>query len=170
MAGFIGKCKAALLFNFRWFLRIIFETLQSLLNHWVSRVLIKRGIFGGQLCGFVWLGGFWVEEEESAAWAGLWAATLCYLDGQWGVMLKLITWALPWGVASKQQQAVFSQPASFGVLLKTRVVAQFDCKKTIFSGCFYKIVSWGCCYCSKNMAFLSCHSNEFPMWFALDPF
>lgn len=105
VAGFIGKCKPALLtFNFTWLLRMIFETPQSLLNHWVSRVLIKRGIFGGQLCVFVWLGGFWVVEEESympAAWAGLWAATLCYLGGQWGVMQKFITWALPWGVASK---------------------------------------------------------------------
>lgn len=77
---------------------MIFETPQSLLNHWVSRVQIERGIFGCQLCRFVWLGGFWVVEEESympAAWAVLTAATFCYLGGQWGVMQKLITWALP---------------------------------------------------------------------------
>lgn len=86
VAGFIRECKASLLFNFRWLLRIIFETPQSLLNHSVSRVQIEREIFEGQLCGFVWLGGFWVVEEEPympAAWAVLWAATLCYLGGQW---------------------------------------------------------------------------------------
>lgn len=76
---------------------MIFETPQSLLNHSV-RVQIERGIFRGQLCVFIWLGDFWVVEEESyvpAAWAVLWAATLCYLGGQWDVMQKLITCALP---------------------------------------------------------------------------
>lgn len=37
---------------------------RSLSNRSVSRVQIGRGFSGGQLCVFVWLGGFWVAEEE----------------------------------------------------------------------------------------------------------
>jgi len=79
-----------------------FETPWSLSNRSVSRVQTGRGFFGGQLCVFVWRGGFWVEEEELCVPAAR------YPGGQRGAMQELITQALPPGVGSEEQPTAFA--------------------------------------------------------------